>query len=156
MHTELALDAIDFLKRDNHKVVYTTDTNQRESLWLDSPYFKTEIIVVDGEMNIQTAVGLFVVLMAAQGDSQISVDGTNYALPFWVNRFITSMFDRIYRPVESTIRSLDGHHVKGCQINFRVPIENPSTTFHIENLRHRWTWKLQCVQETFRNLWELG
>ena len=50
---------------------------------VDSPYFKTEIIVVDGEMNIQTVqLDSFVVLMAAQGDSQISVDGTTYALPF--------------------------------------------------------------------------
>ena len=82
LHTELALDAIDFAKRDNHKVVYTTDTNQR-NLMVDSPYFKTEIIVVDGEMNIQTVqLDSFVVLMAAQGDSQISVDGTTYAFPF--------------------------------------------------------------------------
>ena len=82
LHTKLSLDAIDFAKRDNHKVVYTTDTNQR-NLMVDSPYFKTEIIVLDGEMNIQTVqLDSFVVLMAVQGDSQISVDGTTYALPF--------------------------------------------------------------------------
>ena len=50
---------------------------------VDSPYFTTEIIVVDGEMNIQTMeLDSFVVLMAVKGDSQISVDGTTYALPF--------------------------------------------------------------------------
>jgi mannose-6-phosphate isomerase len=82
LHTELALDAIDFAKRDNHKVVYTADPNQR-NLMVDSPYFTTEIIVVDGEMNIQTVqLDSFVVLMAVQGDSQISVDGTTYSLPF--------------------------------------------------------------------------
>ena len=50
---------------------------------VDSPYFTTEIIVVDGEMSIQTdQLDSFVVLMAVQGDTQISVYGTIYALPF--------------------------------------------------------------------------
>ena len=50
---------------------------------VDSPYFTTEIIVLDGEMSIQTdQLDSFVVLMAVQGDTQISVYGTSYALPF--------------------------------------------------------------------------
>ena len=82
LHTELALDAIDFAKRDNHKVEYALEANQR-NLMVESPYFTTEIIAVDGEMSIQTEqVDSFVVLMAVQGDNQISVDDTTYALPF--------------------------------------------------------------------------
>ena len=50
---------------------------------VDSPYFTTEIIVVEGGMSIQTdQLDSFVVLMAVQGDSQISVDGITYALSF--------------------------------------------------------------------------
>ena len=82
LHTELALDAIDFAKRDNHKVEYAVEANQR-NLMVESPYFTTEIIAVEGEMSIQTEqVDSFVVLMAVQGDNQISVDDTTYALPF--------------------------------------------------------------------------
>ena len=82
LHTELALGAIDFIKRNDHKVTYTVESNQR-SLLVDSPYFKTEIIKVEREIRIQTAqLDAFVVLMAVEGDNQISVNGTKYALPF--------------------------------------------------------------------------
>ena len=82
LHTELALGAIDFVKRNDHKVTYTLESNQR-SLLVDSPYFKTEIIKVEREIRIQTAqLDAFVVLMAVEGDNQISVNGTKYALPF--------------------------------------------------------------------------
>ena len=82
LHTELALGAIDFVKRNDHKVTYTVESNQR-SLLVDSPYFKTEIIKVEREIRIQTAqLDAFVVLMAVEGDNQISVNGTKYALPF--------------------------------------------------------------------------
>ena len=82
LHTELALGAIDFVKRNDHKVTYTVESNQR-SLLVDSPYFKTEIIKVEREIRIQTTqFDSFVVLMAVQGDNQISVNGTKYALPF--------------------------------------------------------------------------
>ena len=82
LHTELALGAIDFVKRNDHKVTYTVESNQR-SLLVDSPYFKTEIFKVEREIRIQTAqLDAFVVLMAVEGDNQISVNGTKYALPF--------------------------------------------------------------------------
>ena len=82
LHTELALGAIDFVKRNDHKVTYTVESNQK-SLLVDSPYFKTEIIKVEREIRIQTAqLDAFVVLMAVEGDNQISVNGTKYALPF--------------------------------------------------------------------------
>ena len=82
LHTEQALDAIDFVKRNDHKVVYTVESNQK-NLMVNSPYFITEIIAVEGEMSIQTdQLDSFVILMAVQGDNQISVDGTIYDLPF--------------------------------------------------------------------------
>ena len=82
LHTELALDAIDFVKRSDHKVAYTAESNQR-NLMVNSPYFTSEIIAVEGEMSIETdRLDSFIVLMAVQGNTQISVDGTNYPLPF--------------------------------------------------------------------------
>lgn len=82
LHTELALDAIDYKRRDNHKVAYTAEPNKR-NLMVESPYFTTEIIAVHGEVSIKTdQLDSFVVLMAVQGDSQISVDGITYPLSF--------------------------------------------------------------------------
>ena len=82
LHTELALDAIDYKRRDNHKVTYTAEPNKR-NLMVESPYFTTEIIAVHGELSVQTdQLDSFVVLMAVQGDSQISVDGITYPLSF--------------------------------------------------------------------------
>ena len=50
---------------------------------VNSPYFITEIVAVEGEMSIKTdQLDSFVILMAVQGDNQISVDGTIYDLPF--------------------------------------------------------------------------
>ena len=82
LHTELALDAIDYKRRDNHKVAYTAEPNKR-NLMVESPYFTTEIIAIHGEVSVQTdQLDSFVVLMAVQGDSQISVDGITYPLSF--------------------------------------------------------------------------
>ena len=82
LHTKQALDAIDFAKWNDHKVAYTTESNQRNPM-VHTPYFTTEIIVLEGEIYVQTdKLDSFVVLMAVQGDNQISVNGTNYKLPF--------------------------------------------------------------------------
>jgi len=82
LHTELALDAIDFTKRNDHKVEYTAESNQM-NLMVESPYFTTKIIAVMGEIHVQTDhLDSFVVLMAVKGDNQILVDGTTHALPF--------------------------------------------------------------------------
>ena len=50
---------------------------------VNSPYFITEIIAVEGEMSIKIdQLDSFVILMAVQGDNQISADGAIYDLPF--------------------------------------------------------------------------
>ena len=60
-----------------------TQQNPTKDPMVHTPYFTTEIIVLEGEIYVQTEqLDSFVVLMAVQGDNQISVDGTNYKLPF--------------------------------------------------------------------------
>ena len=82
LHTKQALDAIDFAKWNDRKVAYATESNQRNPM-VHTPYFTTEIIVLEGEIYVQTdQLDSFVVLMAVKGDNQISVDGNNYNLPF--------------------------------------------------------------------------
>ena len=82
LHTTLALDAIDFSKRDKNKVTYDQKTNER-NVMVNSPYFKTDIIPIDGEVRISMDdLDSFVVLMAVDGDHNILVNNTAYQLPF--------------------------------------------------------------------------
>ena len=50
MHTELALDAIDYTKKEDFKVVYSADKNVANNM-VDCPYFKTNIIDLDTNYN---------------------------------------------------------------------------------------------------------
>ena len=82
LHTALALDAIDFSKRDDHKVKYDQKPNHRNAM-VNSSYFKTDIIPLEGEVSINmNQLDSFVVLMAVDGDNEIIVDNNNYQLPF--------------------------------------------------------------------------
>ena len=82
LHTALALDAIDFSKRDDHKVKYDQKPNQRNAM-VNSSYFKTDIIPLEGEVSINMEkLDSFVVLMAVDGDNEIIVDNNTYQLPF--------------------------------------------------------------------------
>lgn len=82
LHTTLALDAIDFAKRDDYKVTYNHKTNERNAM-VNSPYFKTDIVLIDGQVRISMDdLDSFVVLMAVDGDQNILVNNTTYQLPF--------------------------------------------------------------------------
>lgn len=50
LHTDLALDAIDFEFHDNYKASYDLKRNATEKL-VHAPYFKTDIIKVEGEIK---------------------------------------------------------------------------------------------------------
>ena len=50
LHTELALDAIDYTKKEDFKVVYSADKNVANNM-VDCPYFKTNIIDLDTNYN---------------------------------------------------------------------------------------------------------
>lgn len=82
LHTALALDAIDFSERDDNKVKYDQKPNQRNTM-VNSSYFKTDIIPLEGEVSINmNQLDSFVVLMAVDGDNEIIVDNNTYQLPF--------------------------------------------------------------------------
>jgi mannose-6-phosphate isomerase len=82
LHTALAHDAIDFSKRDDHKVIYDQKPNHRNAM-VNSSYFKTDIIPLEGEVRINMdQLDSFVVLMAVDGDNEIIVDKNTYQLPF--------------------------------------------------------------------------
>ena len=108
LHT-LALDAIDFSKRDDHKVKYDQKPNQRNAM-VNSSYFKTDIIPLEGEVSINMdKLDSFVVLMAVDGDNEIIVDNNTYQLhldqPFYYR-----LFEFIYDSGKP-FKSIDDYHL---------------------------------------------
>lgn len=72
LHTELALDAIDFDYVDEYKTKYIETKNKSNEI-IKSDYFKTNIISTSKELTCNySALDSFVILMAVDGISSIS------------------------------------------------------------------------------------
>ncbi|MDH3698228.1 MAG: class I mannose-6-phosphate isomerase [Flavobacteriaceae bacterium] len=72
LHTELALEAIDFEPATDARLVYEKRQNQSSPL-VDSPYFKTNILPVDGSVKLDLhSRDSFTILMAVEGEISIS------------------------------------------------------------------------------------
>lgn len=80
LHTDLALDAIDFEFYDDYKTVYDKKVNISNEL-VHSPYFKTNIIKVSGELvKNYTNLDSFVIYMGVSGSAEVTVNNINYSL----------------------------------------------------------------------------
>ena len=68
LHTEYALDALDFNKYDNYKTEYTISDNNR-TLLEQSPYFETSIFkLTDSKKISYKSLDSFVIFMAMEGE----------------------------------------------------------------------------------------
>ena len=76
LHTDLALDAIDY-NATNAKINYVTIDNQRNVL-VKSPFFTTNIIPLDGEMVVYHVGEFFKVYMCVDGNFQIRYQSDTY------------------------------------------------------------------------------
>jgi mannose-6-phosphate isomerase len=75
LHTEMALDAIDFEFHDNYKTKYETQINSSNKL-VHSPYFKTNIINVSGTIKKDySELDSFVIYMCVEGSATFDVQG---------------------------------------------------------------------------------
>lgn len=80
LHTELALDAIDFELHDSYKTPYELKENESSEL-VYSPYFKTNIIQLKGHVNQDySALDSFVIYMCVEGNSEIVCGTSTYEL----------------------------------------------------------------------------
>jgi mannose-6-phosphate isomerase len=70
LHVEMALDAIDFNMEDNFRVEYTKHKNTSNSM-VSCPYFTTNYIELDGEVNINNDKDSFIIYICTEG--QISI-----------------------------------------------------------------------------------
>ena len=80
LHTEMALDAIDFEFNNNYKTNYETQINSSNKL-VHSPYFKTNIINVSGTIEKDySELDSFVIYMCIEGMLEMEFNGLVYNL----------------------------------------------------------------------------
>lgn len=77
LHTELALDAINFKKTPTQKH-YVSNPNKSTNV-VECPYFKTDIIPLNGEMVLENHRDSFVVLMCTAGKFEMQYNETKVA-----------------------------------------------------------------------------
>jgi mannose-6-phosphate isomerase len=70
LHTELAIDAMDFAKKDDFKVTYPTAKNETNTM-VECPYFNTNYLELDAEVTYGSAT-TFRIYMCVDGAATIS------------------------------------------------------------------------------------
>jgi mannose-6-phosphate isomerase len=71
LHTELALDAVDYKKKDDFKVYYSQDLNKVSEM-VDCPYFKTNFIQLTENLELDiTQRDSFTIFMCVGGEALI-------------------------------------------------------------------------------------
>ncbi|PRX53161.1 type I phosphomannose isomerase catalytic subunit [Flagellimonas meridianipacifica] len=71
LHTELALDAMDYEKKDDFKVMYPNQKNAHNQM-VDSPYFKTNYLNIDKKMQVDLSTrDSFTIYMCVGGKANI-------------------------------------------------------------------------------------
>ena len=74
LHTEMALDAMDYKKKDDFKVSYSGDVNKVNTM-VDCPYFKTNFIELSEDLNQNvTDRDSFTIYMCVGGSVEIEND----------------------------------------------------------------------------------
>ena len=75
LHTEMALDAIDYKLYDNYKTNYKAEKNRSIEL-VYSPYFKTDIIQLNGSLEKDySKLDSFVIYMCVEGALEVDCNG---------------------------------------------------------------------------------
>lgn len=74
LHTDLALDAIDYEKKDDFKLSYPKDTNAINTM-VDCPYFKTNFLELTQDLNQDTSQrDSFTIYMCMDGSVEVQND----------------------------------------------------------------------------------
>ncbi|WP_111307946.1 type I phosphomannose isomerase catalytic subunit [Confluentibacter sediminis] len=80
LHTALAVDAIDYQCYDTYKTDYKAELNKSSKL-VHSPYFKTNIIEIDGDMERDYShLDSFVIYMCVDGGLKLECHNESYTL----------------------------------------------------------------------------
>ncbi len=72
LHTELAVDAIDYERKDDFKVTYPTEGNMANTM-VESPYFKTNYLNLDTDYTLDVSQrDSFTILMCVKGEATVA------------------------------------------------------------------------------------
>ncbi|WP_340065349.1 type I phosphomannose isomerase catalytic subunit [Ascidiimonas aurantiaca] len=72
LHTEMALDAIDYDRKDDFKVIYKQDKNTPHTM-VESPYFTTNYIALEGVLQLDLSqLDSFSIYLCVEGEVQIA------------------------------------------------------------------------------------
>ena len=75
LHSELALDAIDYERKDDFKVAYPTEGNMANTM-VESPYFKTNYLNLDTDYTLDVSQrDSFTILMCVKGEATVANAG---------------------------------------------------------------------------------
>ncbi len=104
LHTEEAKSAIDYSVRDTYDTIYEENIN-RPNVLVHSPYFKTDLLIVEGEMKLDySGQDSFVIYMCVEGSATLQVEGAEYPIALGETLLIPASVDEVI------LRSL------GCRI----------------------------------------
>lgn len=104
LHTEEAKSAIDYSVRDTYDTIYEENIN-RPNVLVHSPYFKTDLLIVEGEMKLDySEQDSFVIYMCVEGSATLQVEGAEYPIDLGETLLIPASVDEVI------LRSL------GCRI----------------------------------------
>jgi mannose-6-phosphate isomerase len=82
LHTELALDAIDYTVHKNYKTAYTSEANKVATI-VDCPYFTTNLLPFKGEMILNhDSKDSFVIYMCVKGNVSFQTENYQETLSF--------------------------------------------------------------------------
>lgn len=73
LHTELAIDAIGFDMPDNFRVSYNTTSNQSNEM-VSCPYFTTNFLKVDTELERENTYDSFMIYICVDGEAEIKTE----------------------------------------------------------------------------------
>lgn len=77
LHTDLALEAIDFERKDDFKRPYAREKNRSSNI-ASCEYFTTNFLPVEGRINKNyAALDSFVIYMCVSGKIEVSIDGNS-------------------------------------------------------------------------------
>lgn len=96
LHTELAKQAIDFELHESYRTKYKEEVNSANEL-IHSPYFKTEILILDRRMvRDLTERDSFVIYMCVEGNAEIDVNNMVFSLKLGETILIPAECDQIH------------------------------------------------------------
>lgn len=107
LHTELAVDALNYSKAGETKAVYESRVNELVET-VSCPYFKTNILELKGAMNLDySSTDSFVIFMCVEGNATIEVEGNSEEL---------KMGETVLIPAEATSVNLSAENAKLLEV----------------------------------------